>query len=472
MHGDIKMKWKTLTLTLAAIVIIGSLFLYFLVQNRIGVTLIESIIEVDGARKYQRIEGFGGSGAYYEHLLRNLKEPLRTEATDLLFSDLGISIYRLRVWTKIESENDDDDPNNFNWEAFDFTTDQDQVWNALEAKKRGVTKFIASVWSPPAWMKNNTQETNDGYLLPEMYEEFAEWLSAYILGYKTYHDIDIGWVSIQNEPDYTATWETCIYTPKQLKELIKVVGRKFAREGITAKIVVPETSGVYAALNYLETIMSDPEAAQYVDVFAVHLYDIQFFNPDQGIGWLKTISGYCAKYGRPLWMTEYSYLDFPYAGTYEEALYTAQHIHNTLVYGNASVYLVWELFWYRETGLISISSQGDNYKITPKYYAVKQFFKFISPGSVRVEARSDRPQILASAYLNEESGDITIVLINRGMTDVNAKISLKNITPSLTLKQYRTSRNENCKYIGNIVVRDGLLEVLLPSDSITTLTTR
>ncbi|MEM2564624.1 MAG: glycoside hydrolase family 30 beta sandwich domain-containing protein, partial [Candidatus Bathyarchaeia archaeon] len=103
---------------------------------------------------------------------------------------------------------------------------------------------------------------------------------------------------------------------------------------------------------------------------------------------------------------------------------------------------------------------------------VKQFFKFISPGSVRVEARSDRPQILASAYLNEESGDITIVLINRGMTDVNAKISLKNITPSLTLKQYRTSRNENCKYIDNIVVRDGLLEVLLPSDSITTLTTR
>lgn len=466
------MKWKTLTFILVAIVTIGGLFSCLLIQNRTSTTLIESIIEVNGAKRYQRIEGFGGSGAYYEHLLRNLREPLRTEAADLLFSDLGINIYRLRVWTKIEGKNDDNDPNNFNWEAFDFTTDQDQIWNALEAKKRGVTKFIASVWSPPAWMKNNTRETNNGYLLPEMYEEFAEWLSAYILGYKRYHGIDIGWISIQNEPDYTATWETCIYTPEQLKELIKVVGRKFAKEGITTKIVAPETSGVYGALNYLEVIMSDPEAAQYVDVFAVHLYDIQFFNPSQGIEWLKIISDYCARYGKPLWMTEYSYLDFPYAGTYEEALYTVQHIHNTLVYGNASVYLVWELFWYRETGLISISTQGDSYKITPKYYAVKQFFRFISPGSIRVDVKSDRPQVLASAYLNEESGDITIVLINRGMVNVNAKISLKNITLPSTLKQYRTSKTENCKYIGNVMVKDNLLEVLLPSDSITTLTTR
>jgi glucuronoarabinoxylan endo-1,4-beta-xylanase len=441
------------------------------VPSRISNEILEVFIEINGAERNQKIEGFGGSGAYYEWLLRNLREPYRTEVANLLFSDLGINIYRLRAWTKIESVNDDGDPENFNWEKFNFTTDQDQVWNAIEAKKRGVTKFIASVWSPPAWMKNNTQETSDGYLLPEMYEEFAEWISAYIIGYKKYHGIEIGWISIQNEPDYTATWETCIYTPEQLRDLIKVVGRKFAREGIATKIVIPEASGVYSAINYVEAIMADPEAAQYVDVFATHLYDVQFFNPEQGITWLKMLSERCAKYNKPLWMTEYSYLDFPEAGTYNEALYTAQHIHNTLVYGNASVYLVWELFWYRETGLISISMEGDNYKITPKYYAVKQFFKFISPGSMRIDASSNRNQILVSAYLNEESGDTTIIIINGGSKDADANIFLKNLT-ALSFKQYRTSKTEKCEYIGDVAVKDGVLKVLLLSDSITTLATR
>lgn len=151
---------------------------------------LEVVIKINGAERCQKIEGFDGSGVYHEWLLRNLREPYRTEVADLLFSDLGINIYGLRAWTKIESVNDDDDPDHFNWETFNFTTDQDQVWNAIEAEKRGITKFIASVWSPPAWMKNNTRETNDGYLLPEMYEEFAEWISAYLIGCRKYHNIN------------------------------------------------------------------------------------------------------------------------------------------------------------------------------------------------------------------------------------------------------------------------------------------
>lgn len=96
--------------------------------------------------------------------------------------------------------------------------------------------------------------------------------------------------------------------------------------------------------------MFDPEAVRYVDVFAAHLYDVHFFNPGQGIIWLKMLSEHCAEYDKPLWMTEYSYLDFPEAGTYNEALYTVQRIHNALVYGNASVCLVWGSFGIERPG--------------------------------------------------------------------------------------------------------------------------
>jgi glucuronoarabinoxylan endo-1,4-beta-xylanase len=183
-----------------------------LMTNSANLSWKNATVTVDGLVEYQRIDGFGGAGAYCEGLLKNIQEPKRTEVANLLFTDLGTSIYRLRAWTKIESVNDDNNPDHFNWTAFNFNTDQDQVWTAIQAKNRGVTKFIASVWSPPGWMKDTGNETNGGSLLPSMYNEFAEWLAAYVIGYKTYHNIDIGWISIQNEPNYVGTWETCTYT--------------------------------------------------------------------------------------------------------------------------------------------------------------------------------------------------------------------------------------------------------------------
>jgi glucuronoarabinoxylan endo-1,4-beta-xylanase len=424
-------------------------------------------VTVDGSTRYQKIDGFGGSGAYYENLLRNLQEPKRTEAANLLFSDLGTSIYRLRVWTGIESVNDDNDPNHFNWAAFNFSTDENQVWNAIQAKNRGVTKFLGSVWSPPGWMKDTGIETNGGSLLPSMYDEFAEWLAAYVIGYQKYHNISIGWISIQNEPDYTGTWETCTYTPAQMRDVIKVVGAKFSKEGISTKIVIPETSGSSEVAGFISTIMSDPEAAKYVDVFANHLYDTDFFSPDARTGSLQEVARYGTQYNKPIWQTEYGYGDFPEAGTFREALYTAWHIHNVLTFESASACLIWELFWYRGTGLISINPDGSNYTVTPKYYAVKQYFKFVSLGSRRIGAVASNPDILVSAYMNETSGKVTIVAINKGQSSITTTFNLRNAATA-SFKQYRTSISENCAYIGDIAVSSNSFNVGLPPESITT----
>jgi glucuronoarabinoxylan endo-1,4-beta-xylanase len=376
------------------------------------------------------------------------------------------------VWTGIESVNDDDDPNHFNWAAFNFSTDENQVWNAIQAKNRGVTKFFGSVWSPPGWMKDNSNERGGGSLLPSMYQEFAEWLTAYIIGYQTHHGINIGWISIQNEPDYVADWETCTYTPAQLRDVIKVVGAKFSREGISAKIVIPETSGSSNIADYITTIMSDPVAAQYVEVFANHLYDTDFFSPDARISYLQAVAKLGNQYNRTVWQTEYSYLDLTEnTGTFREALFTVRHIHNVVTLESGSAYLVWELFWYEGgKGLLSINRNGSNYVVTPKFYAVKQFFKFITPGSKRIEAVANNPDILVSAYINETNGDVTIVVINKGQSSITTTFNMKNVTIA-SLKQYRTSVFENCRYIGDIAVSNNSFDTDLPQESITTYTT-
>lgn len=451
---------------------ISAVILFFLgagLVSKENVVTVD-VVTVDGSVKYQEIEGFGGSGAYYEALVMLLKEPSRTKVLDLLFSDLGISIYRLRVWTDVERVNDDADPNNFNWDAFRFSIASDrQIWNAQQAKERGVTKFMASVWSPPGWMKNTGEEKGGGYLLPEMYEEFAEFLAAYIIGYKNRFGIDIGWISLQNEPDFsTEKWETCTYAPEQIRELIKVVGAKFRAEGLSTKIMVPETAGCSGAVRYIPFIMYDPEAAQYVEVFAHHLYDVSFFNPDEEIPQMETIAGYSAQFNRPVWQTEYSCSEDANIGTFKEALTTAHHIHNVLTIENASAYFVWDLFWYMKGGLISINPSDNSYRVNPTFYAVKQYSEFITPGSRRIYAASNIQKILVSAYLNEADNHVTIVIINKSQDTVNMKINLKNVSP-LSFKQYRTSKSENCAYVGDITVSNNLLDVTVPPESITTL---
>jgi len=370
-------------------------------------------VTIDGAVNHQIIDGFGGSVAFYESWLPSMTEPARTDVVNLLFRDLGGGILRLRTWTGIEPENDDGNPDHFNWDAFDFSSDPNQTWIATAAEKRGVSKIISSVWSPPGWMKDTGSEEGGGSLLPSMYQEFAEWLAAYIKGYLAYHKIDIGWVSLQNEPDFSSSWPTCTYTTEQLRDLTKVVGAKFAAEGINTNIVIPETSGVTNASDYINATMSDPVAAGYVDILAHHLYDVPFYSPDSRISDMDNLGALASSYGRPLWQTEYSDTGSSYAGTFDEALRTATHIHNTLVHENATAYLVWGLFWDDSSpgeGLILIPDQGaSTYTITPKYYACKQFFKYIPIGAVRKEVTSSDGDILVSAY---QSADTLVIEVH------------------------------------------------------------
>jgi len=464
------LKKAVLTIFLIVFLIVFLTFIYS------EITKGKATITIDGYVIYQEIEGFGGAGAYYESLIRNLREPQRSEVLDLLFSELGINIYRLRVWTRIEPENDDNDPNNFNWSRFYFSSASDaQVWTAQQAKARGVTKFMASVWSPPGWMKNTGREPGGGYLLPEMYQEFAEFLAAYIIGYKEKFGIEIGWISIQNEPDFsTEGWETCTYTPEQMRDVIKVVGAKLRAEGLSTQIMAPETAGCSSALNYIRVIMSDPVAAQYVKVFTHHLYGGDYYEPDEKISAMKELAKTREIYYRPIWQTEYS--DGEYRGTLKEALATAHHIHNVLTFENASAYLFWSLFWPNEGGLITIYPNNNSYRVNPVYYAFKQYSKFIQPGSRRIYANSSNPKLLVSSYLYEiEYADeiiqhVTIVFINENNYPINTKIEFKNLSLlNNSFKQYRTSKSENCAYIGEVTASDNILEVVIAPQSVTTL---
>ncbi len=152
---------------------------------------------VDWTKAAQEIDGFGASAAF--HMADNLMgfpDPQRAEVLDALFSDTkgaGLSIVRNFVgdggsWgssTNGPSPSIEPEEGTWNW-----TGDEDEIWFMREAAARGCTRYMSTVWSPPAWMKTNNNVVG-GRLRPDKYQAFAEYLSMYVRGYKEHHDIDI-----------------------------------------------------------------------------------------------------------------------------------------------------------------------------------------------------------------------------------------------------------------------------------------
>lgn len=75
-------------------------------------------------------------------------------------------------------------------------------------------QFLASPWSPPAFMKSNREMNHGGCLLAEYYSAWAEIMVQYLLAYKR-EGVEIGRITVQNEPAAVQTWESCIYSGEQ-----------------------------------------------------------------------------------------------------------------------------------------------------------------------------------------------------------------------------------------------------------------
>lgn len=70
---------------------------------------------------------------------------------------------------------------------------------------------MATPWSPPKFMKTNNNMKLGGKLKPEYKELWAKYISKYFKEYKN-ENINIQYMTIQNEPNAKQLWESCLYS--------------------------------------------------------------------------------------------------------------------------------------------------------------------------------------------------------------------------------------------------------------------
>jgi glucosylceramidase len=239
-------------------------------------------IEVDDDRKFQTMDGFGlaltGGSA---ELLMRMDATQRTALLKELFGrgsgDIGISYLRISLGSSDMNDHpftyDDlaSGETDVDLKKFSLGPDQTSVVPVLREilAIQPSIRIVATPWSAPAWMKTN-DGLKGGSLKPEYYDVYARYFVEYIQTMKV-NGIDIAAITPQNEPLNPDNTPSMVMQASEEDQFIKQsLGPSFRRAGLQTKIIIYDHN--CDRPDYPLTILADPEARQYVDGSAFHLY--------------------------------------------------------------------------------------------------------------------------------------------------------------------------------------------------------
>lgn len=375
-------------------------------------------VEVTPDTTYQLIRGFGGhNGAGW---IADLTPAQVETAFGTGAGQIGLSIMRMRI-----------DPNPASW--------QRQAATAKLAKAKGVTLF-ATPWTPPAYMKTNNNLIS-GRLLPEYYADYA----THLLGFASFmrdNGAPLYGISIQNEPNWDASYEGCLWNAVEFISFLKSQGARFD----AVKVMAPETLNFNKAFS--DPILNDPGAAEHLDIVAGHLYGV---NPsDYPLARAK---------GKELWMTEHYTDSTSDANDWTKAMAVGLELHNSMK-SNYNAY-VW---WYirRFYGLMT-----EDGLVSKRGYIMSQYARHVRPGLVRIGAtEKPYPDVHVTAY-KDDGGKIVLVAVNTGNEERQLDFDF-NTTTATSLVRYSTSANTNNTLDGEYEVVNGQATASVAPSSVAT----
>ncbi len=455
-------------------------------------------LQIDGATRYQSMDGFGvnintawwSNGEYTD---AKVVQP----AIDLLVDSLGASIFRAVIeeidW---EAVNDDNDPDNFNWTYYNtvFSNTRFQgVWNTLRyLNYKGITDglVISFMGAPPAsppltakdpqksWMGGT-----DHTIAANMEDELVESIAALLYYMRHTAGIQFTLVSPMNETDIMAMTKSIdhpdgivegpnIPEAVQYVRIIRQLAEKLDAIGMSdIRFVVPDSGGDRLFGACLDEIVRDEYLMGKLKCWGVHQYGSDAGNYRNRI--LK--SSYPT---RPFWVTE------------------TAGISNMLgqLDDNASAYIFWDgfdcvyqhgtrngygsvppndwVFWLPgEEGkpLIEYIEATASWKPRKQFFEHAQIMKFVKPGAIRIGITGQDSSLSAYAWLNPD-GNLVILGRNNSDRTMAVKGILTSLQAQKKMKLIFTNSTANLVERKEITVSEPGFTVSIPPESVFTLT--
>ena len=434
---------------------------------------------VDPGARYQTVEGWGTSLAWWGHVVGGWSDATRNELADLVFNPtngLGLTVTRYNI-------GGGDDPTHHHMRpggdipgyqpapgAWDWEADANQRWMLAAARARGAALCEAFSNSPPYWMTRSgcAAGAADGgdNLREEDIDTFASYLAEVLAHFRDSWGTTFRTIAPFNEPD-GAWWkagnnqEGCHVSPGMQQAVVASLGRRLAARGLSG------TAISVADVNNIDNMVAafdgyDPVARVQVAQVNTHSYS----------GTRRAdLRERAAAGGKGLWMSEYGTGGGPHdhANMLPALLLSAQ-IRRDMAELRPSAWVYWQVVEREASnnwGCIHAGFDGsEQYWLTRQYYALAQYSSFIRPGYTIIG--TDDIDTLAAH--DEGSGTLVLVCDNntqqpRGVSyDLSA---FRGVAGAASV--YHTSTTENRARVEDAPIANGILTATIPPQSIVTL---
>ena len=423
-----------------------------------------SVIKILPVLTFQTITGFGGSFTESSaYLLNKLSKSNRDKIIEAYFGETGAK-YSL---TRTHMNSCDFSLGHYSYAPVDgdkelkhFSVDEDKadiipmIKDAKAASKDGF-KIISSPWTAPPWMKDN-KGWMGGKLLPEYYDTWALFFSKYLEAYKA-EGIDIWGFTVENEPlGNNNNWESMIFSPEEMTNFVKNhLGPKLKSDGHNVKVLGYDQNRGEELKQWADVMYKDEASSKYYDGIAVHWYastydwfpeSLQYAHKAAPGKYLiqteACLDGLVPKWQDDKWYWSKEARDWGWLWAPEKDKYLHPEYVPVFRYARDIIgclnnwvdgWVDWNMLLDKQGGPnwfknwcgapILVDPDKDEVYITPIYYVMAHFSKYIRPEAKIIGFENSDNDLMVTAAQNPDKS-IVVVVLNQGTTAKSFILSL------------------------------------------------
>lgn len=398
---------------------------------------------VDGSRRFQEIEGFGGAfteaaaltwlklgPAQGDELLRACFDPEHGHGYTLCRVHMGSCDFAMSNYAHV------DIPGDMALEGFSIARDREALLPFIQAALRVAGRpiqLLVSPWSPPAWMKTNGQMNGGGRLKPECRAAWARCFVKFIQAYEA-EGVPVWGVTVQNEPMATQRWDSCLYSAEEERDFVRDhLGPELERAGLGRVKIIVWDHNRDLMVERASVMYGDPEAARFVWGTGFHWYGENHFDHPRLV--------HEAWPDKKLLFTEGCQEGGPHCDAWELGERYARSMISDL---NAWAvgWIDWNLLLNEHGGpnhvanfcsapLLADTAQ-DRLMPQSSYAYIGHFARFVRPGARRVLCAATREALECAAFVNVDES-LAAVVMNRDEEAVRFLLRLDGRETALEL---------------------------------------
>lgn len=312
--------------------------------------------------------------------------------------------------------------------SFDIARDRENMIPMIRDAMRESSSrlyFLASPWSPPAFMKTNGDMNHGGKLKEEYYGVWAGYIVRYIQEYEK-EGIKISYLTVQNEPMAVQAWDSCIYTPEEealfLREHLAPALAEASLDHVKIFIWDHNKDEVY---DRAKALFASREILDEVAGVAVHWYSGDHFEA------LEAVKKRFPE--KSLFFTE-GCVEYSRFADSSEVTKAEMYAHDMIGNLKAGVeaFFDWNLLLDDKGGPnhagnfcaapMMCTPEEDTIEKRLSYYYIGHFSRYIKRGARKIETSRYTDKIETVGFLNPD-GERVIILLNK--SDSAAEVTLR-----------------------------------------------